>query len=105
KNFHSSISPWIVTAEALAPFRTAQAPRPDGDPDPLPYLADEADRAEGAFALTLEVSILTAEMRRQGMAPHRIARSDARHMYWTVAQIVTHHASNGCNLMPGDLLG
>jgi fumarylacetoacetase len=105
KNFLTSVSPFVVTAEALAPFRTAQAERPDGDPQPLPYLFDEADQQGGAFAIALEVSLATEKMRAQGLAPHRIAQSDSRHMYWTVAQLVAHHSSNGCNLRPGDLLG
>ncbi|NNM71592.1 fumarylacetoacetase [Enterovirga aerilata] len=105
KNFATTISPWIVTPEALAPFRAPQAPRPDGDPAPLPYLADEADAASGALAIELEALLVTADMKAKGMAPHRLALSDARHMYWTAAQLVAHHASGGCNLRPGDLLG
>jgi len=105
KNFGSTISPWVITAEALAPFRTGQAPRPDGDPQPLPYLHDAVDQAEGALALALEVLILTPGLRERELPPHRLALSDARHMYWTVAQMVAHHASGGCNLQPGDLLG
>ncbi|GLT00232.1 fumarylacetoacetase [Sphingobium jiangsuense] len=105
KNFHSTISPWIVTAEALAPFRIAQAPRPQGDPSPLPYLWSEEDQAHGALSLVLEASLSTARMRREGVAPFRLSRGQAAAMYWTVNQMVTHHASNGCNLNPGDLLG
>jgi fumarylacetoacetase len=105
KNFHSTISPWVVTPEALAPFRIAQPPRPDGDPAPLPYLADDADQAHGALAVTLDVLLSSAAMREQGLAPLRLSTGPARNMYWTVNQIVTHHASNGCNLSPGDLLG
>lgn len=105
KNVHTSVSPWVVTAEALAPFRIAQPARPDGDPRPLPYLWDEADQASGALAIELEVHLLTAAMRAAGTPPHRLSRGPASNMYWTVAQIVTHHASNGCNLTPGDLLG
>ncbi len=105
KNFHSSVSPWVVTPEALAPFRIAQPPRPEGDPAPLPYLSDADDQAAGALAIELEVHLLTAKMRAAGAAPHRLSRGPASNMYWTVAQIVTHHASNGCNLQPGDLLG
>ncbi len=105
KNFHSTISPWVVTAEALAPFRTAQPPRPAGDPAPLPYLFDADDQAHGALALTLEVALTTERMRAEGAAPHRLSRGPATSMYWTVAQIVTHHASNGCDLHPGDLIG
>jgi fumarylacetoacetase len=105
KNFGSTISAWMVTPEALAPYRIPQPPRPEGDPAPLPYLLDEADQRHGAFDLELEVLILTPAMREKGMAPHRIALSNTRHMYWTVAQMVAHHASGGCNLNPGDLLG
>jgi fumarylacetoacetase len=105
KNFHSTISPWVVTPEALAPFRIAQPSRPDGDPAPLPYLADDADQAHGALAVTLDVLLSSAAMREQGLAPLRLSTGPARNMYWTVNQIVAHHASNGCNLSPGDLLG
>ncbi len=105
KSFLTSVSPWIVTAEALAPFRIAQPPRPDGDPAPLPYLNDAADQASGAFAIDLFVDLSTAAMRASGTSPVRLAASAARHMYWTVAQMVAHHASNGCALNPGDLLG
>lgn len=105
KSFHSTISPWVVTAEAMAPFRIAQPVRPEGDPQPLPYLWDEADQASGALAIDLEVFIATAKMREAGMAPHRLSVGPASSMYWTAQQIVTHHASNGCNLNTGDLLG
>ena len=105
KNFHTTVSPWVVTAEALAPFRIAQAPRPDGDPRPLDYLWDAGDQARGALAITLEVRLLTPAMRAAGLAPHRLSEATASHMYWTIGQIVTHHACGGCNLRPGDLLG
>ena len=105
KNFGSTISPWIITPEALAPFRTAQSPRPDGDPVPLPYLMDAADQKEGALSLELEVLIATERMRAEGIPPQSISRSNAQHMYWTPAQMVTHHSSGGCDLRPGDLLG
>ncbi|RVU21256.1 fumarylacetoacetase [Methylobacterium oryzihabitans] len=101
KSFCTTVSPWVVTAEALAPFRIPQAPRPEGDPRPLPYLADEADAAAGALDIDLDVLLLTPGMRE----PERLARSNARHLYWTAAQLVAHHASNGCPLNPGDLLG
>jgi fumarylacetoacetase len=106
KNFLTSVSPWVVTPEALAPFRRPQPPRPDGDPAPLPYLADEADQASGALGLTIEAYLSTEAMRAQGLAPHRLShgRADAA-MYWTAAQIVAHHSSNGCNLLTGDLIG
>ena len=105
KNFQTTVSPWVITAEALAPFRIAQPARPEGDPAPLPYLLDPADQAQGALGLTLEVALLTARMREAGAAPVRLSRGPASNMYWTVAQIVAHHAANGCNLQPGDLLG
>ncbi len=105
KNFLTTISPWIITPEALAPFRVAQNPRPEGDPRPLPYLWDETDQACGALALTLEVSIQTEQMRMKHMPAHILTRSDARYLYWTPAQLLAHHTSNGCNLTPGDLLG
>ncbi|MFC3214218.1 MULTISPECIES: fumarylacetoacetase [Novosphingobium] len=105
KNFHSTISPWIVTPEALAPFRVAQPPRPEGDPQPLPYLFDADDQAHGALAVTLEVHLSTQAMREAGLPPHRLSHGPATNMYWTVNQMVAHHASNGCNLTTGDLLG
>jgi len=105
KNFASTISAWIVTPEALAPFRMPQPQRPEGDPAPLSYLTDEGDQKEGALDLELEVLLLTPGLREKGLPPHRIALSNARHMYWTVAQMITHHTSNGCNLQPGDLVG
>ena len=105
KSFATTISPWIVTPEALAPFRAAQPERPAGDPQPLPYLLDETDQREGALDLELEVLLLTAAMRERGLAPHRLSLGTSTTLYWTAAQILTHHASNGCNLNPGDLLG
>lgn len=105
KNFHTSVSPWVVTPEALAPFRIRQPARPDGDPEPLPYLSDPDDQAHGALALTLQVFLSSQKMREQGLAPHRLSSGPASNMYWTVNQIVAHHSSNGCNLNPGDLLG
>lgn len=105
KSFHTTISPWVVTAEALAPFRVAQPPRPEGDPRPLPYLWDEADQQHGAFAIQLEVTLSTAAMRAAATPPQRLSKGPATAMYWTVAQMIAHHASNGCDLHPGDLLG
>ena len=105
KSFLTSVSPWIVTTEALAPFRRAQPPRPDGDPAPLPYLDDADDQSSGAFAIDLFVDLSTAAMRADTRPPVRLAASAARHMYWTVAQMIAHHASNGCALNPGDLFG
>jgi fumarylacetoacetase len=105
KNFHTTISPWVVTAEAMAPFRIPQPARPPGDPRPLDYLWDADDQAHGALSITLEVHLATAAMRRAGLAPVRLSRGPASNMYWTVAQMVTHHTVGGCNLSPGDLLG
>jgi fumarylacetoacetase len=105
KSFGSTISAWIVTPEALAPFRIPQPTRPAGDPAPLPYLLDAADQRLGALDLQLEVLVSTPAMRARGLAPHRICLSGTRHMYWTVAQMVAHHTSGGCDLNPGDLLG
>jgi fumarylacetoacetase len=104
KSFATTISPWVVTMEALAPFRTPAAARPPGDPAPLDYLNSEQDLQEGGIDLTLEVSLRSARMRKAGTDAVRLGRSNLRHLYWTVAQLVTHHASNGCNLQPGDLL-
>jgi fumarylacetoacetase len=105
KNFLTSVSPWVITQEAMAPFGAAQNPRPDGDPAPLPYLLDDNDQAHGALAVTLEVSLASARMRADAAPPHRLSQVEARMMYWTPAQMIAHHASNGCNLSPGDLLG
>ena len=106
KNFLTSISPWVVTPEALAPFRKPMPPRPAGDPDPLPYLSNDGDKAGGGLGIELEVTILTARMRDAGDGPFVLSRGEAAAaMYWSAAQIVTHHASNGCNLQPGDLIG
>ena len=105
KNFHTTISPWVVTAEALAPFWIPQPPRTADDPQPLAYLSDAGDQTAGALAIELALSISTARMRAGGLAPQVISRAGADTMYWTVAQIFTHHASGGCNLQPGDLIG
>jgi fumarylacetoacetase len=103
KSFLTIISPWVVTPEALAPFRTAQAARPAGDAAPLPYIWDAADQAAGAFDIELEVFLLTQGLASKGH--HRLSLSNARHLYWTVAQLVAHHSSGGCNMRAGDLLG
>jgi fumarylacetoacetase len=105
KNFMTSISPWVITAEALAPFRVAQQPRPKSDPEPLDYLKDTVDAATGALSLTLCAHLTSPQMRDAGMAPHQLTRGSATAMYWTVAQMIAHHTSNGCDLRPGDLLG
>jgi len=105
KNFGTTISPWIITPEAMAPFRAAQAPRPNADPRPLDYLWDDADQAEGALALTLEAELMTPGLRARGLPAHRLSLGDARALYWTPAQLVAHHSCGGCNLNPGDLFG
>jgi fumarylacetoacetase len=105
KSFATTVSPWVITPEALAPFRRAQPSRPPGDPEPLPYLVDANDQAMGAYDIELEVLLVTESLRAAGLPPHRLARSNAHHLYWTVGQLVAHHTSNGCNLRPGDLLG
>ena len=106
KNFLTSISPWVVTPDALAPFRTAIAPRPEGDPEPLAYLDHAEDRESGGLGIQIEAALLTQEMREAGQPPHLLSKGEAAAaMYWSAAQIVTHHASNGCNLQPGDLIG
>jgi fumarylacetoacetase len=105
KNFATTLSPWVVTPEALLPFRTAQQQRPPGDPLPLPYLLDKADQEEGALELELEVWLITPALKQKGLPPHRLAVSNTRHMYWTPGQMITHHTMGGCNLRPGDLFG
>jgi fumarylacetoacetase len=105
KSFHTSISPWVITSEAMAPFRMPQDVRPEGDPAPLDYLANTADQAAGALNVELEAQLLTPRMRDAGAAPHRLSLGHTRHMYWTPAQLATHHTSNGCDLRPGDLFG
>jgi fumarylacetoacetase len=105
KNFMTTISPWIVTPEALAPFRIPQTPRADDDPKPLPNLWSTHDQAEGAIDLELEVLIATSAMRAEGTAPHRLSIGNTNQLYWTPAQLVAHHTSGGCNLRPGDLFG
>ena len=105
KSFATSISPWVVTLDALEPFRVPPQPRPAGDPPPLPYLETAEGRVRGAIDMRLEVAIATERMRTAGMAAQVVSRSALRHLYWTIAQLVTHHSSNGCNLRPGDLLG
>jgi len=105
KNFASTVSPWIVTMEALAPFRKPFV-RPAGDPQPLPYLDSALNRAQGAIDIDLEVWLQTAAMREAGLAAERIASSNfADAAYWTAAQLVAHHTVNGCSLNPGDLFG
>jgi fumarylacetoacetase len=104
KNFASTLSPWIVTLDALAPFRVSFT-RPDSDPSPLPYLDSAENRAEGALDIQLEVWIQTSKMRAAGHGGDRLMSSNYRDAYWTLAQMVTHHTVNGCNLRAGDLFG
>jgi fumarylacetoacetase len=105
KNFATSLSPWVITMEALVPFRVPAAARPPSDPPPLPYLFSTDDRASGGIDLVLEVWLQTPAMRSAGKEARRISRVNFRDMYWTFAQMLAHHASNGCPLRPGDLLG
>lgn len=105
KNFASTVSPWMVTMEALAPFRAAFE-RAAEDPQPLPYLDSDANRARGAFSISLEVLLQTAKMREAGESPVCLSSTNtSRAAYWTPAQLVAHHTANGCNLQAGDLLG
>ncbi len=104
KSFATTISPWVVTLEALAPYR-AGFTRPHGDPQPLPYLDSAANREQGAFDLELEVLLQTNKMRAAGLPAQKLVQTNYRHAYWTIAQMVAHHTVNGCNLQPGDLFG
>jgi len=104
KNFATTISPWIVTMEALTPFRVPAFRRQAPDPEPLPYLNAPHDQAFGGIDIMLEVHLSSAKMRASNLEPVRLSRGNLRDLYWTLAQLVTHHTSNGCNLRPGDLL-
>jgi fumarylacetoacetase len=95
----------VITRDALAPFRGPALARPDGDPAPLPYLRGVQMQSRGGIDLRLEVAISTERMRDLDQSPHVVSRSSLRHLYWTIGQMITHHASNGCNLRPGDLIG
>jgi fumarylacetoacetase len=103
KNFATTISPWVVPMEALAPHRALASERPSGDPSPLPYLTSTT-AASDAIDVTLEVSLQSRRMRDERIAPMLVSKGNLRDLYWTIRQLVTHHASNGCNLRPGDLL-
>ncbi len=105
KSFCTTVSPWLITPEALAPFRVAQTPRAAGDPALLPYLSDPDDQAMGALDLTVEVFLQTPQMLAAGLAPHRVSSGHTRSLYWTPAQMLAHQASNGCAISPGDVLG
>src|SRR5258708_1855261 len=104
KNFATTISPFVVTMEALAPFRVPAFERPDGDPQPLGYLNDEHDQTFGGIDVKLEVYIETQKMRDEKIEPYRLSWSNMKDLYWTISQMLTHHASNGCNLQTGDLI-
>ncbi len=103
KSFATTVSPWVVTQDALAPFRVPAALRPEGDPPPLPYLL-HAEEELGGYGIELTVALSSERMRASGAAPLLLSRSSFAELYWTPAQLLTHHASNGCNLRPGDLL-
>ncbi len=105
KSFATSVSPWVVPLEALAPYRVAAARRAEGDPELLPYLTSTRDAEAGAFDLTLEVRIVSSRMRDERLVPYVLSRGTLRDLYWTPAQMIAHHSSNGCNLRAGDLLG
>jgi fumarylacetoacetase len=105
KSFASTISPWVVTLDALAPFRVGAYQRPEGDPKPLPYLHSDDNELHGGLDIEMEIAILSESMRRQHMAPHVLSRSYFREFYWSIFQMLTHHTSNGCRLVPGDLIG
>ncbi|MBV9815792.1 MAG: fumarylacetoacetase [Alphaproteobacteria bacterium] len=105
KNFGTTVSPWVITTDALAPFRIAQPPRPAGDPRPLSYLWDETDQETGAFDITLEAMLMTEGLRAKDLPPHRMSASNTTDLYWTLAQLIAHHTCGGCNLGPGDLFG
>jgi fumarylacetoacetase len=105
KSFATTVSPWTVTAEALEPFRTAAFPRPSNEFDTAPYLLDERDRLAGGYNVELEALVRSTAMRARGEALMRICHTNFRHMYWTWAQMLAHHTSNGCNLGAGDLIG
>jgi fumarylacetoacetase len=104
KNFATTISPWIVTLQALAPFRMPFT-RPESDPQPLPYLQSPTNRDAGAIDIRLQAFLQTAKMQARGEPPQQLSETSFRHAYWSIAQLVAHHTVNGCNLLPGDLFG
>ncbi|MDF3052674.1 MAG: fumarylacetoacetate hydrolase, partial [Geminicoccaceae bacterium] len=103
KSFTTTVSPWVVTMEALAPFRVPAFARPEGDPEPLSYLDSATNRERGGVDLTVEVWLRSNRMRAAGIPEQRLSRSRMANLYWTAAQMLAHHTSNGCNLQPGDL--
>jgi fumarylacetoacetase len=104
KNFATSVSPFVVSMDALAPFRTNAFARPEGDPEPLPHLYSEENQSRGGLDINLEVYIQTKQMREQQIEPFLLSKSNTKDLYWTIGQMLAHHASNGCNLQPGDLI-
>ena len=104
KNFATTVSPWVVTLEALEPYRVPAYERSAGDPALLPYLRSDSDQKTGGFDVTVEVYLRTRRMRDESAQPVRVSRCNFKRMYWTIAQMLTHHTSNGCNLQPGDML-
>jgi fumarylacetoacetase len=104
KSFATSVSPWVVTLDALAPFRVASAARAADDPQPLPYLADASDRKQGAIDVTVEMWLSSARMRAAKQPAMLVSRGSLRDLYWTLGQMLAHHTSNGCNMQPGDLI-
>ena len=104
KSFASTVSPWVVTLEALAPYRVPFT-RPEGDPQPLAYLDSAANREQGSIDIRMEALIQSERMHREGTQPLSLAKTSYRYSYWTIAQLVAHQTVNGCNLRPGDLLG
>ena len=104
KNFATSISPFVISLEALAPFRTQAFARPEGDPAPLQYLSDDMNEKNGGFDIALDVMLVTEKMRKEKTEPFLLSRSNLKDLYWTIAQMLTHHASNGCNMQTGDLI-
>ncbi|MBC8090283.1 MAG: fumarylacetoacetase [Phycisphaerae bacterium] len=105
KNFCSTVSPWVVTMDALEPYRGPLAPRASDDPQPLTYLTHSSDQQGGGFEITVELWLQTSAMRDAGEAPIRVSAGNSIDLYWTFAQMLAHHSSNGCNMQPGDLLG
>ena len=103
KSFATTVSPWVVTLDALAPFRGPALARPAGDPQPLPYLTGSSDAASGGLDISAELAMSSENMRSRGLAPHVLARTSSKHLYWTIFQMLAHHTVNGCNLRPGDL--
>ena len=104
KNFATSLSPWVVPMEALAPYRTSLAPRPSTNPQPLPHLTEPSSAPPSGIDITLEVLLSTAHMREASLPPFSLSKSNLRDLYWSFPQMLAHHTSNGCNLLPGDIL-